>query len=90
MPRVKSPAAYQGPTRGQALVEVDGATVGSCIDAVEDRFPGFRAQVVDAEGRVHRFVNLFVNGDELDRGKALEAPVEESDEVEVLAAIGGG
>ena len=90
MPIVKIPPPYQGPTAGEGTVEVEGETVRECLEAVESRFPGFAAQVVDGDGRVHRFVNLFVNGDELDRAKALDAPVQETDEVEILAAIAGG
>ncbi len=90
MPHVKIPPPYQGPTGGEALVEVEGETVRACLDAVEARFPGFAPQVVDARGQVHRFVNLFLNGDELDRGTALDVAVSGKDEVEILAAIAGG
>lgn len=89
MPTVKIPPPYQGPTRGTAVVDVEGATVGECIRAVERRFPGFGEQVFDAGGRVHRFVKLFVNGSEVERG-ALDTAVGAEDEVEILAAIAGG
>ena len=89
MPQVKIPPPYQGPTQGEALVSVEGATVRACLGAVGERFPGFGAQVFDASGRVHKFVTLFVNGDEIDR-TALDTAVSPSDEVEILAAIAGG
>ena len=89
MPQVKVPPPYQGPTRGAALVDVEGATVGACLEAVGARYPGFGDQVFDANGRVHKFVTLFVNGDEIDRA-ALDTPVSAADEVEILAAIAGG
>jgi molybdopterin converting factor small subunit len=89
MPKVKIPPPYQGPTRGMARVEVVGTTVRECIEAVGARFPGFAEQVFDAGGAVHRFVKLFVNGDEIDRAAA-DTPVGEGDEVEILAAIAGG
>jgi len=89
MPTVKIPPPYQGPTQGQAVVPVEGATLGECIHAVGHRFPGFGEQVFDAEGRVHRFVKLFVNGSEVERG-ALDTAVGDEDEVEILAAIAGG
>jgi molybdopterin converting factor small subunit len=89
MPTVKIPPPYQGPTKGQSSVEVEGATVRDCIDAVGARFPGFSEQVFDAKGAVHRFVTLFINGDEIDR-RELDKPVAETDEVEILAAIAGG
>lgn len=89
MPHVIVPPPYRGPTRGEERVEVDGATVRECLDAVNGRFPGFGEQVLDAGGKVHRFVNLFVNGDEIGRDE-LDRAVADGDEVEILAAIGGG
>jgi len=87
MPTVLVPTAYRGPTRGVAEVEVEGVTVLACLEAVEARFPHFMEQVLDAEGKVHRFVKLFVNEQQID---AVEQPVVSGDRVEVLAAIAGG
>ena len=89
MPLVRIPAPYRGPTRGAESVDVEGATVRACVRAVADAFPGFGEQVFDTAGDVHRFVTLFVNGVEIDRG-AIDEPIETSDEVEILAAIAGG
>jgi molybdopterin converting factor small subunit len=89
MPQVKIPPPYQGPTRGEGLVEVEGDTVRACIEAVGVRYPGFAAQIFDTEGNVHRFVTLFINGDEIERS-GVDAAVAESDEVEILAAVAGG
>ena len=89
MPQVKIPPPYRGPTQGHAVIEVRGTTVRECIEAVEAQYPGFAEQVFDPEGNVHRFVTLFINGDEVGRD-ANDAPVAEDDEVDVLAAIAGG
>ena len=89
MPQVKVPAPYRGPTRGEAVIEVAGTTVRECIQAVEARYPGFEEQIFDQERRFHRFVKLFVNGDEVDRDAA-DVSVGAGDEVEILAAIAGG
>ena len=89
MPQVKIPAPYQGPTRGEAVVEVEGSTVRVCLEGVGEQFPGFADQIFDASGGVHKFVTLFVNGEEIDR-TALDTAVSASDEVEILAAIAGG
>jgi len=88
MPVVVVPTAYRGPTRGEGEVPVDGTSVLACLRAVEDRYPGFLAQVLDEGGEVHRFVKLFVNGEPVQGD--LEAPVDGEDRVEVLAAIAGG
>jgi molybdopterin converting factor small subunit len=89
MPQVFVPPPYRGPTQGQDLIDVEGATVGACLRAVGDRFPGFGEQIFDADGRVHRFVNLFVNGEEIER-QDLDRAVADRDRVEILAAIAGG
>ncbi len=89
MPQVQIPPPYQGPTRGAERVDVEANTVLECIQAVEARFPGFLPQVLDPEGKVHRFVQLFINGEEIARG-ALDTPVAAADRVEILAAIAGG
>jgi molybdopterin synthase sulfur carrier subunit len=89
MPLVDVPPPYRGPTGGQDRIQVDGTTVGDCLEAVGERFVGFREQIFDARGEVHRFVTLFVNGDEIERN-ALATPVSDTDEVGILAAIAGG
>lgn len=89
MPTVKVPPPYQGPTQGRAEIEVEGGTVRACIEAVGKAHPGFSEQIFDARGDVHRFVTLFINGDEIPRSE-VDHPVSESDEVEILAAIAGG
>lgn len=90
MPRVIVPPPYRGPTGGLDRIEVEGATVEACLEAVGRRHPGFLEQVLDAEGRIHRFVNLFLNGEELVRDEALDRAVSAGDELEILAAIAGG
>jgi hypothetical protein len=89
MPTVIIPPPYQGPTRGVGRVEVPGDTLRACLDALEGSYPGFRAQVVDPQGRVHRFVKLFVNR-ELVAGGVLGEKLGERDELEIVAAIAGG
>jgi molybdopterin synthase sulfur carrier subunit len=89
MPRVEVPPPYQGPTRGRGSIEVEGRTVRECLQAVGAVYPGFVEQVLDPEGKVHRFVQLFVNGTEIARS-ALDTPVAAGDRVEILAAIAGG
>lgn len=89
MPVVVIPPPYRGPTRGEAEIRVPDASVRACLDAVEAGHPGFRDQVLDAQGRLHRFVKLFVNGDPLERER-VDAPLAADDRLEILAAIAGG
>ena len=89
MPKVKIPPPYRGPTLGKAVIEVAGASVRGCIEAVEAGHPGIAELVFDPTGAVQPFVTLFLNGEELARDAA-DASVGADDEVEILAAIAGG
>jgi molybdopterin converting factor small subunit len=89
VPQVEVPPRYRGPTKGRPLIEVDGQTVRSCIEAVEAECPGFLELVFDADGNLRRFVRLFVNGDALPRN-AVDAPVAAGDRVQILASAAGG
>jgi len=89
VPQIIIPPPYQGPTQGVGRVEVEGRTLRVCLEAVEERHPGFLAQVIDPAGKVHRFVKLFRNGDLL-AGEDLESELEAGDELEIVAAIAGG
>jgi hypothetical protein len=89
MPVVVVPPPYRGPTRGDGEIRVPGASVLACLAAVEAGHPGFRDQILDAQGRLHRFVKLFVNGEELPR-EPVDAPLAPDDRLEILAAIAGG
>lgn len=91
MPIIQIPTIYRGHTRREASVEVEGRTIGECLDAAEAVFPGFRALVVEPGGRVHKFNKLFLNGELLERDpEVLSTPVSDADEIEVMAAIAGG
>jgi sulfur-carrier protein len=89
MPRVLIPPPYRGPTLGEAELVVESRTVRGCIEAVERKFPGILPLVVDANGNLHRFVKLFVNGEPVD-AKRLDRAVEAGDELEIVSAIAGG
>ncbi len=89
IPNVKDQPPYRGPTLGQERIDVQATNVGGCLRAVGARYPGFDEQIFDAAGVVHRFVMLFLNGEEIDRA-ALDTPVSDADEVRILAAIAGG
>jgi adenylyltransferase/sulfurtransferase len=89
MPVVEVPSRYRIPTRGESRIDVGDGTVRECIAAVEASYPGFQELILDSAGELHRFVKLFVNGNELPRN-ALDTRVSGSDCVAVLAAAAGG
>lgn len=89
MPQVRVPTPFRGPTRGEEKIQVEGSTVRACVEAVAERYPGFRELIFDPRGNLNRFVRLFLDGEGVP-SDALVRSVGESDEVEILSAIAGG
>jgi molybdopterin converting factor small subunit len=89
MAKVIIPPPYQGPTRGEAEIWVEGTTIKECLNAVAARFPGFGELIYNADGQLPHFVRVFVNGRLLD-ADVLGARIAMDDEISVLAAIAGG
>jgi len=71
------------------MVAVDGRVVGDCLKALADGYPGLGELLLGPDGEVHRFVTLFVNTNKIDRS-ALDTPIAEGDELEILTAVAGG
>ncbi len=89
MPQVHIPSRYRVPTKGEGQIEVEASTVRACIEAVEKDYPGFQELILNAEGELHLFSKLFLNGELLDRN-ALDTAVSGDDIVAVLAPAAGG
>jgi sulfur-carrier protein len=66
------------------------ATLRSVLDEIEHRLPGSAAKILDANGKLYRYVNLYVNGDDIRHGAGMDTPVTENDEILILPAISGG
>ena len=89
MPQVVVPPPYRGPTLGEVEIPAEGSSVRECLEDVGRRYPGFIEQIFDGGGKVHKFVEVFVNGDELDR-EEVDRVVGSEDRIEILAAVAGG
>ncbi len=90
MTTVLVPTPLRRLTGGQSKVEVSGEDVGALITAVDSQFPGIRAKVLDDSGDVKRFINVFVNDDEIRTLQGLDTPVHENDKVSIVPAMAGG
>ncbi|MFI5173645.1 MAG: ubiquitin-like small modifier protein 1 [Terriglobia bacterium] len=71
-------------------VDVEAATVKGIIDQLEDRYPGFRGRLCDEGGQLRRFINVYVNGEDVRFLENLATPVPEGAEVSIIPAIAGG
>ena len=88
--RVRIPTPLRRFTGGAEEVGVSGATIASAIEDLEDKFPGIKERLCDEQGRVRRFVNIYVNGDDIRFLSSLDTPVKDGDEVSIVPAIAGG
>ena len=75
---------------GAKAVQGEGSTVGELLENLDVRYPGFRAQISGADGRLHRFVNIYLNDEDIRYLQALDTPLNEGDVVSILPALAGG
>ena len=90
MARVYIPTSWRALTGGQARFALPARDVAGLVAALEERFPGFRRELVDDSGNFHRFVNVYVNDREIEDLNGLETLLQEDDEVAVIPAMAGG
>lgn len=90
MTAVRIPSVLRPSVGGQKELDVDGGTVGELIDALVARFPSLRDQLLTGDGELNRFVNVYVNGQDVRYLDGLRTPVESRDEVRLLPAMAGG
>ena len=88
--RVKLPAILRVHTGGEGHVDGDGATVRELLEDLEARYPGIRARLVTDDGALHRFVNVYVNDEDVRYLGSLETEVRDGDVVSILPAVAGG
>jgi sulfur-carrier protein len=89
--RVKLPTILRKHTDGVAAVEADGANVGEVLADLESRHPGVTRTILTEDGAgLHRFVNVYVNGEDVRYGGGLGAPVADGDTISILPAVAGG
>ena len=88
--QVNLPTVLRAQAGGSRTVEVDGSTVGEVLRDLETRFPGLSGQVIDADGNLHRFVNVYVNDDDVRYLSSLDTAVGPTDELSILPAVAGG
>ena len=75
---------------GAKTVDLDGATIRVVVDELVTRHPALKPQLLTDEGDLNRFVNVYVNGQDVRYLQGLDTPVEPADEVRLLPAMAGG
>jgi molybdopterin converting factor small subunit len=90
MATVFVPTALRRFTAGQSKVEATGATVGDVIGQLESSYPGIGERLLDDNGNVKRFINVFRNDDEIRTLDGLATTVGEGDKISIVPAMAGG
>ena len=87
---VRIPTTLRTLTGGKAEVSVDGSTVGEVLKALDAANPGFAERILDEEGALRRFVNVFVADDDVRFLQGLETPVPDGETISIIPAVAGG
>jgi len=87
---VRVPTPLRRFTGGAEEVSATGGTVAALVNDLEKNHPGIKERICDENGQVRRFVNIFVNGDDIRFLTNLETAIKDGDEVSIVPAIAGG
>jgi molybdopterin synthase sulfur carrier subunit len=90
MPTVKIPPVLRSQTGGEAEVGAEGATVGDVLRSLADRHPDTAEQLFSPDGKLNRYVNVYLNDEDVRVLDGLDTPVAGSDTVVILPAMAGG
>ena len=88
--QIKIPTPLRKLTGGADVVEVDAATAGAALDALEAKHPGIKTKICDDSGKVRRFINVYANQEDIRFQDKLETALNDGDELAIIPAIAGG
>ena len=87
---VRVPTILRGHTGGEKAVDGKGDTLDGLFEDLESRYPGLRARLVGEDGTLNRFVNVYLNDEDVRFLGGLKTPVSDGDQVTILPAVAGG
>ncbi len=87
---VRIPQPLQKLTQGKDQVEASGSDINGLIDDLETKFPGFKERICDDSGKIRRFINLYVNEEDVRFLQGDSTALKDGDEVSIIPAIAGG
>lgn len=90
MPAVNLPNVLRQHAGGERSVEVEGETIGEVLHILQRRYPTMAGQLIASDGHLHRFVNVYLNDDDVRYLERLDTKVSADDNVTILPAVAGG
>jgi molybdopterin synthase sulfur carrier subunit len=88
--KVRIPSPLRSYTNGADVVEAAGGTVGEVLNSLKDQAAGIETRLFKTPGQLNRFVNVYLNDEDIRHLQKLETPVKSGDEVSIVPAIAGG
>ena len=88
--QVRIPTVLRPAMGGDSTISVEGATIGEVLGQLTSTHPGVKAQLLNDDGTLHRFLNVYVNDDDVRYLGGVDAPVANGDEITLLPAVAGG
>ena len=87
---VRIPTVLRPAMGGQTTVSVEGTTIGAVLSELTATYPAIEGQLLNQDGSLHRFLNVYVNDDDVRYIGGVDAPVANDDEITLLPAVAGG
>ncbi|MBW4689080.1 MoaD family protein [Nostoc sp. B(2019)] len=84
------PTALQNFTNNQATLECSGSNIAELLDSLEQSFPGIKSRLCDEAGKPRRFLNLYLNSEDIRFLEGTDTPLKDGDEVSIVPAVAGG
>ncbi|AFZ45372.1 molybdopterin synthase subunit MoaD [Halothece sp. PCC 7418] len=88
--KVLVPTVLQKHTDNQAVLECEGSTVKELVETLEQNYPGFQGKLRDDEGKLRRFLNFYVNSEDIRFLENEKTSLKDGDEVSIVPAVAGG
>ena len=88
--KVRIPTPLRKLTNNEELVEIDAKTIGDAFSELQTRYPGIKERLLDDSGSVRRFVNVYVNEEDIRFLQNQQTKLKDGDEISIIPAIAGG
>ncbi|MBP64751.1 uncharacterized protein METZ01_LOCUS125879 [marine metagenome] len=87
---VKIPTPLRKLTNNETSVDADGTTVEQIVESLESAYPGMRERLIEDNGDLRHFVNIYLNGEDIRYIDGLKSSVSDNDELSIVPAVAGG
>ena len=88
--KVRIPTPLRGLTNDLDVVAAEGGTLSAVIEGLESSYPGIKERICDEQGEIRRFVNVYINGEDVRFLDGLSTQISPNDEISIVPAVAGG